>query len=134
MNAATDVAAGTYLRWSTWARGGALGACLLLLAIIAFETVIAPAGERRPNVVVWVALSLPLLIFLPGLWRGGLRSYAWLSFVSLLYFAQAITALFGAPAQWLPIVSLLASVALFVCTLLFVRWRARAERGGALPR
>jgi uncharacterized membrane protein len=112
---------------SEWMRRGALLATLLLLAAIAVQTLIAPSGNRSPNVIVWLVLSLPLLIFLPGLWRGGIRSLAWLSFVSLLYFAQAVTALF-AGASALNMLELLASVVLFTCTLLFVRWRARADR------
>lgn len=131
MSAPDSTSAATYAHRSLLARRGALAAALLLLAVIAFETIVAPSGERKPNVVVWVALSLPLLIFLPGLWRGGLRSHAWLSFVSLLYFAQATTAVLAAPARALAVVSLLASVSLFVCSLLFVRWRARANRAAA---
>jgi uncharacterized membrane protein len=75
-------------------------------------------------------LSLPLLVFLPGLWRGGVRSLAWLSFVSMLYFAQAVTAVFAAP-RVVTVLELIASVTLFICTLLFVRWRARADREAA---
>ncbi len=114
-------------RRADWMRKGALLAMLLLLAAIALQTLVAPSGNRQPNVVVWLLLSLPLLIFLPGLWRGGVRSFAWLSFVSMLYFAQAVTAVFAAP-RVLTVLELVASVALFVCTLLFVRWRARADR------
>jgi uncharacterized membrane protein len=117
-----------YARWAGWMRSGALLSTLVLLAIIAFETLVAPSGGRQPNPVVWIALSLPLMIFLPGLWRGGLRSYAWLSFVSLLYFAQAVTALFAGQQHLLERLDLIASVALFSCTLLFIRWRARADR------
>ena len=120
-----------YRRWSAWVRYGALAATVALLIVIAVETLLAPSGGRQPNGVVWCALSLPLLIFLPGLWRGGLRSYAWLSFVSLLYFAQAVTALFVAQQRLLDRLDLVASVALFVCTLLFIRWRARADRAVA---
>lgn len=121
---------GTNSSRAAWMRKGALVATLLLLAAIALQTLIAPSGNRQPNVVVWLVLSLPLLIFLPGLWRGGVRSFAWLSFVSLLYFAQAVTAMFAAPKA-VNVLELSASVVLFICTLLFVRWRARADRDAA---
>jgi uncharacterized membrane protein len=120
-----------YAAWAARVRYGALLSTAVLLAIIAIDTLFAPSGGRAPNPVVWAALSLPLLIFVPGLWRGGLRSYAWLSFVSLLYFAQAVTALFVAQQRLLDRLDLLASVALFTCTLFFIRWRARAERAAA---
>lgn len=121
-----------YKAWAAWVRRGALASTALLLIVIAIETLLAPSGGRQPNVVVWCALSLPLAIFLPGLWRGGLRSYAWASFVSLLYFAQAVTALFVVEQRLLDRVDLLASVTLFICTLLFIRWRARADRAAAI--
>jgi uncharacterized membrane protein len=120
-----------YARWAELARYGALSSTLLLLAIIAFDTLIAPTGGRQPNPVVWVFLSLPLAIFLPGLWRGGLRSYAWTSFVSLLYFAQAVTAIFAGQQRIADRLDLIASVTLFTCTLIFIRWRARADRAVA---
>lgn len=116
------------LRRAGWMRGGALLAVVLLLAAIAFQTLVTPSGGRSPNAIVWLVCSLPLAMFLPGLWRGGVRSYAWLSFVSLLYFAQSVTAVFGAALRPVDILSLCASVALFTCTLLFVRWRSRGER------
>jgi uncharacterized membrane protein len=123
-----DTLATTNGRRAEWMRKGALLSTLVLLAAIALQTLIIPSHDRAPNVVVWLALSLPLLVFLPALLRrGGVRSHAWLSFVSLLYFAQAVTSLF-AGVRPLNIVELLASVALFTCTLLFVRWRARADR------
>jgi uncharacterized membrane protein len=117
-----------YGRWAGWMRSGSLLATLALLGVVALETLIMPSGTRQPNAVVWLLLSLPLLIFLPGLWRGGMRSYAWLSFVSMLYFAQSVTTLFVVQPRALDMLALVASVALFVCTLLFVRWRARADR------
>jgi uncharacterized membrane protein len=114
-------------RRAEWMRKGALLATLLLLAVIALQTLIAPSGNRQPNIIVWLVLSLPLLVFLPGLLRGGVRSLAWLSFVSMLYFAQAVTAVFAVPGPS-TVLELVASVVLFTCTLLFVRWRARADR------
>jgi uncharacterized membrane protein len=120
-----------YDRGAAWMRRGALSASAVMLIIIVLQTLVAPSGGRHPNVVVWCALSLPLLIFLPGLWRASPRSYAWLSFVSLLYFAQAVTALFVAQQRLLDQLNLVASVALFICTLLFVRWRARVDRAAA---
>ena len=117
-------------RRAEWMRRGTLLAILSLLATIAWQTLVSPSGNRQPNVVVWLALSLPLVILLPGLWKGGLRSHSWSSFVSLLYFAVAVTG-FAAGARTAVVLELVASVALFVCTLLFVRWRARADRAAA---
>lgn len=107
--------------------------CLLvLLVVIAIDTLIAPSNAREPNVVMWVILSLPLLIFLPGVWRGGIYSFAWLSFVSLLYFAQSVTSLFVPWRRLLDVVHLLFSIALFMFAMLSVRYTARAQREASL--
>lgn len=103
--------------------------CLLaLLVVIAIDTLIAPSHERAPNVVVWLFLSLPLLIFVPGVQRGRVNSFAWLSFVSLLYFAQSVTALFAPWRRWLDVLHLIFTVSLFLGAMLSVRFTARAQR------
>jgi len=103
----------------------------LLLAVIAIDTLIAPSNAREPNPVVWVILSLPLLIFVPGIRRGGIYSNAWLSFVSLLYFAQGVTALFTPWRRSLDVAHLSLSIALFICTMFYVRYAARAQRAAS---
>lgn len=106
----------------------ALLSLVVLLVVIAIDTLIAPTQGRSPNVVVWLLLSLPLLIFLPGMYRGSVNSFAWLGFVSLLYFAQAVTALFAPWRRELDVVHLVFAVALFVSAMLSVRYTARANR------
>ncbi len=103
--------------------------CLVaLLVVVAIDTVIMPSRDRSPNVVVWVILSLPLLIFVPGVRRGSINSFAWLSFVSLLYFAQSVTALFAPWWRWLDVMHLVLTVTLFIGAMLSVRYVARARR------
>lgn len=102
-----------------------------LLVLVALDTLIVPTGERHANPVVWFGLSLPLLILVPGAWRGRFQSFIWLGFVSMLYFALAVVALFSTRWRGLDIAQLVFSIALFVGALLFVRWRARANRAAA---
>lgn len=103
--------------------------CLMaLLVVIAIDTLIMPSRERSPNVVVWLLLSLPLAIFVPGLRRGAINSFTWLSFVSLLYFAQSVTSLFTPWWRWLDVVHLVLTVTLFTGAMLSVRYTARARR------
>lgn len=103
----------------------------IMLAIIVINTLVAPTGGRQTNWVVWGALSLPLFILLPGIVRRGVNSYAWLSFVSLLYFAQAVIAVAVPQPRLLDGLHLFASIALFLGALLSLRWRARANRAAA---
>ena len=99
-----------------------------LLVVVAIDTLIMPTRDRSPNVVVWLILSLPLLIFVPGVRRGSVNSFAWLSFVSLLYFAQSVTSLFLPWWRWLDVVHLILTVTLFIGAMLSVRYVARARR------
>lgn len=107
-----------------------LTACCLaaLLFVIALDTLVIPSRERAPNIVVWFVLSLPLLIFIPGLRRHSINSLTWLSFVSLLYFAQSVTSLFVPWWRWLDVVHLVLTVTLFIGAMLAVRFTARARR------
>lgn len=103
--------------------------CLaLLLVVIAADTVIIPSNNRSPNAVVWLILSLPLLIFLPGMRKGKISSFTWLSFVSLLYFAQSVVALFAPWWRWLDVLHLILTVTLFISAMFSVRYMARSKR------
>lgn len=103
----------------------------LLLGIIAIHTLIAPSNSREPSAVIWLIASLPLLLFVRGAWRGAVRSFVWLSFVSLLYFLHAVTAVFVPARTWLDMVNLALVVTLFISAMLAVRYTARAQRDAA---
>ena len=78
--------------------------------------------------IIWVAVLLPLIVFLPGMLRDNLRSFIWLCFVLLLYFMRLVVALFERPTDPLAISGMTAVVILFVAAMLYVRWRARELR------
>ena len=75
--------------------------------------------------VVFVVKLVPLLIFLPGMLRDGLRSYVWLCFVSLLYFVLLVERVFAEPAGMAGWIGLVSVVLLFSSAMLYVRWRGR---------
>ena len=81
--------------------------------------------------IIWLAVLLPLLIFLPGLLQDNLRSFIWLCFVCLLYFMRLVVSLFENPADLLSIVGMVAVVLLFCSGMMYVRWRARELRQAA---
>ncbi len=81
--------------------------------------------------IIWLAVVLPLVIFLPGMLQDQLRSYIWLCFVLLLYFMRLVVALFEAPGSPMHIVGMIAVVTLFTSAMLYVRWRARELREAA---
>ena len=71
----------------------------------------------------WLTLkALPLLIALPGLWRGRRYTYQWFSMLELLYVAEGAVRIFEPPpAGALAAIELLLAAALFVCVLGFAR-------------
>lgn len=107
-----------YIVWFSWA-------LLLTMQIIDF-------WQQRAPAVVWVALLLPLVVFIPGILKDNLRSYIWLCFVSLLYFMRLVIALFAQPDSVTAIVGMSAVVVLFISAMMYVRWRARELRDAAV--
>ena len=99
------------ITWMSW---------LLLLTVQLLD-----AWFSQPPWIIWVGKLSPLLIFLPGMLAGNLRSYIWLCFVSLLYFLVLVERLFAQPDSVLGISGMVAVVTLFIAAMLFVRWRAR---------
>ena len=81
--------------------------------------------------IIWVAVVLPLLIFLPGMLQDNLRSFIWLCFVCLLYFMRLVVSLFENPTDVLAIVGMVAVVLLFCSGMMYVRWRAQELRRAA---
>lgn len=92
---------------------------------------IVEAWTREAPWVIWLAVLLPLVIFVPGMLRDNLRSYIWLCFVSLLYFIRLVEALFANPQSPNAIIGMVAVVTLFVAAMMYVRWRARELREAA---
>ena len=64
---------------------------------------------------------LPLLIFLPGLRRNTLRSYAWLSFVVLMYFTHAVVTAFVPGELFYGLIYSTLCVGLFCALLMYIR-------------
>ncbi|MDX9875074.1 MAG: DUF2069 domain-containing protein [Spongiibacteraceae bacterium] len=99
-----------------------------LLAALSLATLVWPSDGREPNAVIWALLAIPLLILLPGLWRGGLRTNAWAAFLSLLYFTIAVPNVFKAGVRLLDWIEMICAVLLFLASTLYIRWAARAGR------
>ncbi len=96
---------------------GLLGLALLLEARVCLV-------EAAPW-PVWLFRLLPLLLFLPGLLADRLRSHIWLCLVCLLYFTAAVLRWFAAPAEPAAMLGVATIAGLFVCSMYYVRWRAR---------
>lgn len=81
--------------------------------------------------IIWLAVMLPLVVFLPGMLQDNLRSFIWVCFVSLLYFMRLVVNLFQDPHDILSIVGMFAVTILFCSAMMYVRWRAKELRQAA---
>lgn len=97
-----------------------------LLALLFTQTL--DAWQRSAPPVVWIFWFLPLLVLLPGLLRDRLRSVAWLSFVSLMYFIWAVLRVFAEPDSARAVIELCVVIVLFLSSMFYVRERARELR------
>ena len=105
-----------------WLSMGVLGTVLAL-----------DAWRRQVPIVVLVVWFLPLLVFVPGMLRDRLRSVAWLSFVTLLYFVSGVQRVFAEPSSPRALVELVSVIALFLCSMLYIRQRGREVRAALEP-
>ncbi len=110
------------------ARAIALGSFLALFLQQALD-----AWSSAAPWIVWAAVLVPLLLFLPGVLRDNLRSYIWLCFVCLLYFMRLVLENFAHPGKPLALAGMAAVVALFCSAMMYVRWRARELRADPGP-
>ena len=105
--------------YSAWISYGLLALSLMTAGILA---------ATPPLLLAFILL--PLLIFLPGMYRRSPRSFAYLCFVALIYFTVIVTNVFKPDRSLADITALVAVVILFVAAMLFARWqRAEMARG-----
>lgn len=93
----------------------------LLLIFTLYGAWQIPEGNVTAIIVLWLIKSLPLLIFAPGLRARKLRTYAWLSFVVLLYFVQGVQTAFTEEARLYGIVVSVLLSLLFCALVVYIR-------------
>ncbi|UTW47004.1 DUF2069 domain-containing protein [Bacterioplanoides sp. SCSIO 12839] len=77
---------------------------------------------------IWLFKILPLLLFVPGFFSRSHKSAAWLSYVSMLYFILAVLLAFTPGASLWGWGMVLSTIALFISSMLFTRWKKVDER------
>ena len=94
-----------------------------LLAVFALYGVwqLFNGGNAVAIVVLWLIKTVPLAIFIPGLRVRKLRTYAWLSFVSLLYFVQSVQTAFTVDARAYGVLVTLLVATLFCALVVYIR-------------
>jgi uncharacterized membrane protein len=95
-----------------WSRALALASVVGLIVLgLAWELWLAPTGTGTLALKV-----VPLLPALPGLWRGRLYTYRWLSLLVWLYFTEGVVRAVTDPG----LSATLAAVQVLLCLLLFI--------------
>ncbi len=77
---------------------------------------------------VWLAQSLPLLAFLPGMVKKHYKSYSWLCFGLLFYFIFAVERVFSSIHQLSDYIFLGLVVLLFVSSMMTSRWMQYVQK------
>ena len=92
-----------------------------LLTYFAVNAAIVFEEIKLASLVIWVIQIIPLLLFVAGLHRAQLRSYAWLCFVVLLYFMHGVLVAFQPQRLWLGLIEVTLCSLLFILLILFIR-------------
>ena len=98
--------------------------CLLALAILlgAWIVRLAPPGNSGLIAPLLLLLVLPLVMGLRGLLHGRRYTAAWVSLLSLFYFAYGVAQVSDpAPVRWLAAACTALSLGLFLGTVSYVR-------------
>lgn len=99
----------------------------LMVLLSIYYLVLADLHGARP----WVILSIelvPLLLLTPGMVMGSARGHSWTCFAVNLYFIKGALAFYDPNRSLFGVLEMLASLAVFVSALLYVRWRYQYNR------
>lgn len=105
-----------------------LGSYAALLALLsAWYLWLAPAPGDRPW-IVWLWHLVPLLGFAPAIIRGQPRAHAWLCFMLLLFFIEAVLAATHPATVGLGLAYCVLVSLLFGAAMYYARWKSQLVR------
>ncbi len=93
-------------------------------ALLSVYSLLAYLADKD-NFSWWLIQCAPLLIFIPGLRKHHYKTYSWICFVTLLYFAAVVPMLMSSAANWTHWVQLVLICGLFYTAMMTSRWRQR---------
>ena len=99
-----------------------------LLALLGFnQFVLAPADSRLLDGIFFIVQILPLVLPLPGLLSGSIRSTFLLCLASLLYFIHGVLLCFDGDRVWLGSAEITFALGLCAATAFLVRKLREAQ-------
>lgn len=99
----------------------------LIALLIIYYLWLADLHGARPWVILLIEL-VPLLLLAPGMILGSPRAHSWTCFMVNLYFIKGAIAFFDPNRSLFGVLEMLASLAVFVSALLYIRWRFQYNR------
>lgn len=100
----------------------------LMLLFAAWYMVIHPL-ETGKSWVIWLLHALPLACFIPVMKSGYPRGHAWLCFVLLLYFCEAVlAAATSVETRSFGVVYSVLVMILFTAAMMYARWASKYQR------
>lgn len=112
----------------------------LLLSVYAVQFLwAAPNAHATDNSPQWVVLAVyivPLLLFVPGIYGGNPRTYAWFCFIIMIYFCDSVITSFAVPhlLGYLGIVQSITICVLFVSAMYAAKWFGLIANNGVSNR
>ncbi|MBC2657282.1 DUF2069 domain-containing protein [Pseudomonas sp. MSSRFD41] len=99
----------------------------LVALLCIYYLLVADLHGARPWVILLIEL-MPLLLMAPGMLSGSARGHSWMCFVVNLYFIKGALAAYDPNRHLFGLLEMLASLAVFTSSLLYVRWRFQLNR------
>lgn len=99
----------------------------LLATLLIYNGLIADLHGANPWIILGT-LTVPLLIFMPGMLMGNVRTHAWLCFVVNLYFIYGVLTCFQPERMVYGALLTGLSMLFFIPAMGYVRWGFQAQR------
>jgi len=99
---------------------------VLLLLLSAWHLVLYPIDGN--TWVIWAWHCVPLLAFAHVVFKGIPRGHAWLCFMLLIYFVQAVLSAMHPVTGLIGLIYALVISTLFTSAMMFARWQSRYNK------
>ncbi len=100
----------------------------LLISFTAWYLFIHPVDTANPW-VIWLLHFLPVAAFLKVIQQGNPRGHAWLCFLLILYFNEAVLAATTVPySMWYGTINTFLITVLFTSAMMYARWAGQYFR------
>lgn len=98
-----------------------LAACYGLMLNFLVSSLMILEEPSLATLVIWMVQIMPLAIFMPSLHLGRLRSFAWVSFVTLLYFMHGVLVAFNPASLIFGLIEAALCTIVFCALIVYIR-------------